>query len=175
MIFNLKNCVSNIITFSRLKTQQDIIELQKIKLQRQQRIITELKLSKLLEDTNEAENHLREELELVARNGYANSRSKAKCLQIAGNLKDKDDKETQDELQAKGITAPKFLIEMQARALERAMRHQEAQRRREDLAREKEAMRLAAEEEKVTWSFEHTIRFQIKTFMENSFYRIRIK
>lgn len=136
----------------RLKTQQDIIELQKIKLQRQQRIITELKLSKLLDDTNEAENHLRDELESVARNGYANSRSKAKCLQIAGNFKEKEDKEgdKKDGLQAKGMTAPKFLIEMQARALERAMKHQEAQRRREELAREKEAMRLAAEEEKVT-------------------------
>lgn len=118
-------------------------------MQRQQRIITEIKLSKLLEDTSEAENHLKEELNLVARNGYPNSRSKAKCLQIAGNLKEKDADE-KAELQAKGITAPKFLIEMQARALEREMRHQEAQRRREALEREKEALRIAAEDEKVT-------------------------
>ncbi|XP_031622944.1 uncharacterized protein LOC116340532 [Contarinia nasturtii] len=132
---------------NKLKTQQDIIELQKIKLQRQQRIITEMKLSKLLEDTNDAENHLKEELSIVAKTGCQNSRSKAKCLQIAGNLKDKDD-DMKSELQAKGITAPKFLIEMQARALEREMRHQEAQRRREALEREKEALKMAAEEEK---------------------------
>lgn len=119
-----------------------------MKLQRQQRIITEMKLSKLLDDTNEAENHLKEELNIVARTGCQNSRSKAKCLQIAGNLKDKED-DMKSELQAKGITAPKFLIEMQARALERELRHQDAQRRREALEREKEALRLASEEEKV--------------------------
>lgn len=133
----------------RLKTQQDIIELQKIKLQRQQRAITEMKLSKLLDDTNDAGNHLKEELRMVAKTGCPNSRSKAKCLQIAGNIKDKAD-DIESELQAKGVGAPKFLIEMQARALEREMRHQEAQRRREALEREKEALKLAAEEEKVT-------------------------
>lgn len=103
-----------------------------------------------MDDTNGAENYLKNELEVVAKHGCANSRSRAKCLQIAGNLKDKT-KETdiKSELQAKGITAPKFLIEMQARALDRQMRHEEAQRRREALEREKEALRLAAEEEKV--------------------------
>lgn len=119
-----------------------------MKLQRQQRIITEMKLNKLLDDTNEAENHVKEQLNIVAKTGCQNSRSKAKCLQIAGNLKDKED-DMKSELQAKGITAPKFLIEMQARALERELRHQEAQRRREALDREKEALRLASEEEKV--------------------------
>lgn len=118
-------------------------------MERQQRIITEMKLSKLLEDTNEAEHHLKEELGMVIRNGGANSRSKAKCLQIAGNLKDKNESEDFD-LHAKGTRVPKFLIEMQARALERQMRHQEAQRRREAIEREKEAMRIASEEEKVT-------------------------
>lgn len=138
----------------RIKVQQDIIELQKIKLQRQQRIITELKLSKLLDDTNGAENHLRDELGLVSKYGCVNSRSKAKCLQIAGNLKI-DETDVQPDLQANGIKAPKFLIEMQARALERQMRHEEAQRRREAYEREKEALRIAAEEEKVTISILH--------------------
>lgn len=119
-------------------------------MQRQQRVITELKLSKLLDDTNEAEQQLKEELGIVAKNGCANSRSKAKCLQIASNLKDKDEREQSDELQAKGTKAPKFIIEMQARAMERQIRHREAQSRREALEREKEAIKLAAEEEKVT-------------------------
>lgn len=105
-----------------------------------------------MDDTNGAENYLKEELDVVVKNGCANSRSKAKCLQIAGNLRDKN-VDVKSELQAKGITAPKFLIEMQARALDRQMRHEEAQRRREALEREKEALRLAAEEEKVLTIF----------------------
>lgn len=120
-----------------------------MKLQRQERVIAELKLSKLFEDMNEAENHLKEELKFVARNGCQNSRSKARCLQIVGKLKDQEDDERYLNLQAKGLSAPKFLIEMQARALEREMRHQQAQQRRENLEREREAMRMAAEEEKV--------------------------
>lgn len=134
--------------FFRIKTQQDIIELQKMKLHRQERVIAELKFSKLMEDTSEAENRLKEQLKNLARKGCQNSRSKARCLQIAGNLKDEEDDEMQN-LQAKGLSAPKFLIEMQARALEREMRHQQAQKRREDLEREREAIRIAAEEEKV--------------------------
>lgn len=102
-----------------------------------------------MDDTNEAECHLRDELRMVAKKGCANSRSKAKCLQIAGNLREKTD-ETDAGIQAKGTTAPKFLIEMQARAMERQLRHEEAQRRREAIEREKETMRLAAEEERVS-------------------------
>lgn len=133
----------------RIRTQQDIIELQKMKLRRQERIIADLKLSKLFEDMNEAENHLKEGLKFVARKGCQNSRSKARCLQIAGNLKDGEDDERYQNLQAKGLSAPKFLIEMQSRALEREMRHQRAQQRREILEREKEALRIAAELERV--------------------------
>lgn len=84
----------------------------------------------------------------MAKNGCQNSRSKARCLQIASDLKDQDDDETQSLL-AKGLSAPKFLIEMQARALEREMRHQKAQERRVMLERDKELLRMAAEEEKV--------------------------
>lgn len=119
-----------------------------MKLHRQERVIAELKFSKLMEDTTEAENRLKEQLKNIAKKGCQNSRSKARCLQIAGNLKDEEDDEMQN-LQAKGLSAPKFLIEMQARALEREMRHQQAQKRREDLEREREAIRIAAEEEKV--------------------------
>lgn len=120
-----------------------------MKLQRQERIIADLKLSKLFEDMNEGENHLKEGLKFVARNGCQNSRSKARCLQIAGKLKDGEDDERYQNLQAQGMSAPKFLIEMQTRALKREMRHQKAQQRRENLEREKEALRIAAEEGKV--------------------------
>lgn len=120
-----------------------------MKLQRQERIIADLKLSKLFDDMSEAETNLKEELKFVAKNGCQNSQSKARCLQIVGKLKDQEDEERYLNLQAKGLTAPKFLVEMQARALEREMRHQQAQQRRENLEREKEAMRIAAEEERV--------------------------
>lgn len=144
--------------------------MQKIKLQRQQRVITEMKLSKLLGETNDAEDHVKEELSTVVKNGCTNSRTRAKCLQIAGNLKvNTDDMST--ELQAKGTTVPKFLIEMQARTMNREMKHQEAQRRREALEREKEALKLAAGEEKVIlienpflkddFMLDHLSRFQL--------------
>lgn len=136
------------LLFFRIKSQQDIIELQRIKLQRQQRVIAEMKLSKLLEDTDDSESRLKEQLKYMAKNGCQNSRSKARCLQIASDLKDQEDDETQNLL-AKGLSAPKFLIEMQARALEREMRHQKAQERRVMLDREREILRIAAEEEKV--------------------------
>lgn len=68
----------------RIKVQQDIIELQKLKLQRQERIIAELKCTKLLEDTMESEIDLKSDLRFVAQAGCPNSRSKARCLQIAG-------------------------------------------------------------------------------------------
>lgn len=133
----------------RIKIQQDIIELQKLKLQRQERVIAELKLSKLIEDTTDAESDLKSQLKFVARNGCQNSRSVARCLQIAGNLKDEEDDSKYNQLQANGLKAPKFLIEMQARALEREMKHQQAQERRDRLEKEREAMRVAAEDAKV--------------------------
>lgn len=155
--FRKKNCfyrekmsfstTKNASPFPRIKSQQDIIELQRIKLQRQQRIIAEMKLSKLLDDTDESEQRLKDQLKFMARNGCQNSRSKARCLQVASDLKDNEDDEAQSIL-AKGLTAPKFLVEMQARALDRELRHQKAHERRAALNREKELLRLAAEEQK---------------------------
>lgn len=135
--------------FDRLKIQQDIIELQKMKLKRQERVIAELKLSRLLEDNDDSKNDIKDELKFVARNGCQKSRSKARCLQVAGNLKDEADDELYEQLQAKGLTAPKFLIEMQARALEREMKHQQARERREAIDRDREEIRMAAEEARV--------------------------
>lgn len=66
----------------RLKIQQDIIELQKLKLERQERMISELKLSKLTEEAKESKATIKDELKSVIRNGCANSRAKARCLQV---------------------------------------------------------------------------------------------
>lgn len=123
--------------------------MQKLKLKRQERVIAEMKLSRLLEDADESQGEIKADLKFVARKGCQKSRSKARCLQIAGNLKDPADDVEHDVMQAKGLTAPKFLVEMQARALDREMKHRQAQERRQNLEREKEEMRLAAEEAKV--------------------------
>lgn len=70
------------ILLIRLKIQQDIIELQKLKLERQERMITELKLSKISDDVKDSKSSIKDELKNVIRNGCANSRAKARCLQV---------------------------------------------------------------------------------------------
>lgn len=72
--------------YHRLKIQQDIIELQKLKLERQERMITELKLSKLTDDAKESKATIKDELKNVIRHGCANSRAKARCLQVGTSL-----------------------------------------------------------------------------------------
>ncbi|KAJ6649713.1 Coiled-coil domain-containing protein [Pseudolycoriella hygida] len=129
----------------KLKIQQDIIVLQKLKLERQERMITELKMSKISDDAKDAKATIKDDLKNVIRNGCVNSRAKARCLQIVANVKDEDDDEYA-KLQARGI--PKFLIEMEQRAIERNRKHKEAKDRREQLEKEKEELRLAAEEAK---------------------------
>lgn len=66
--------------------------------------------------------------------------------QIVANVRDEEDDEYA-KLQARGV--PKFLIEMEQRAIERNRKHKEAKDRREQLEKEKEELRLATEEAKV--------------------------
>lgn len=136
------------MSFNRLKTQQSIIELQKMKLERQERIITELKLSKLSDDAKEAKTDLKNEIRNVIRTGDVKSRSKAKCLQIIGNLKEETDEEYENKLHALGCGIPRFLTDMQARASERNTKHAEAQERRLKIEKEKEDAKIALEEAK---------------------------
>lgn len=132
-----------------MKIQQDIIELQKIKLDRQERIINDLKLTKITDEAKDSQMELKKELRQVIQTGCQPSRSKARCLQIIANLKDAQDDDEYAKLQAKGLSMPKFLIEMQSRALEREMKHQQARERREHLEQDRERQKLAAEEAKV--------------------------
>lgn len=122
--------------------------MQRIKLQRQQRLITELKFSKLMEEANDSQANIKQELKQVIKTGCPRSRSKARCLQVTSNLRDIQDDEEYTDIQAKGLQAPKFLIEMQARAMEREMKHRQAKERREYLEWEKEQLRLASDEAK---------------------------
>lgn len=134
---------------NRIKLQQDIIGLQRIKLERQERMMTEMKLSKLSDEAKEAQVELKKELRQVIQMGCQPSRSKARCLQMIGNLKEQQDDDEYAKLQAKGLAMPRFLLEMQARALERETKHQQARERREVLEQEKEGQRVAVEESKV--------------------------
>lgn len=137
----------------RLKAQNDIIELQRLKLERQQRLIAELQFTRLADETRDSQATCKLELRDVIRTGCARSKAAARCLQRVNNLRDAQDAdeaaaaEEDARLQARGT--PKFLQDMQARALERNARHREARERRERLEREKEEQRLAAEAAKV--------------------------
>ncbi|XP_053692647.1 calponin homology domain-containing protein DDB_G0272472 [Sabethes cyaneus] len=133
----------------RLKVQQDIIELQKLKLERQERIITELKLSKFSEAAKLSKMEIQTELHKAMRTGNVRLRAKAKCIQIVGNMKnDTAEADELRKLQAQGLMIPKFLAKMQQRALDRSQRHQEAKERRTRLEREREESKMAAEEAK---------------------------
>ncbi|GAB0090946.1 uncharacterized protein DMENIID0001_057310 [Sergentomyia squamirostris] len=130
---------------TKLKIQQDIIEYQKLKLERQERMITELRLSKLSEEARNFKMDLKNELKQVAKTGDIRVRTKAKCLQIVSNLRDEED---ENKLTAYGSVIPRFLAQMQERALERNLRHDRVKERRRQLEREREEEKYAQEEEK---------------------------
>lgn len=128
----------------KMKVQQDIIELQKLKIQRQERMITEMKLAKFSEMMKESKNDLKMEL-INAKRGNTKLRVKARCIQIAANIKPDPEEEEKRKLLAQGLMVPKFLQKMQERAFERLARHEEARERRERLENDKEEMKTAAE------------------------------
>ncbi|XP_049302765.1 putative autophagy-related protein 11 [Bactrocera dorsalis] len=132
---------------NKIKIQQDIIDLQRLKLERQERIIMELKLNKLSDEAKEAREDLKNELKTIIRHGDPKFKAKAKCLQLIGNLRDEKD-ENMTSLQGKALFMPKFLLQMEERALERNIRHEKARQRRLQQEAEKEAQKMAAEEAK---------------------------
>ncbi|ALC38607.1 CG17258 [Drosophila busckii] len=134
---------------NKLKVQQDIIELQRIKLERQERLIMQLKLHKLSDEAKEAREDLKQELKTVIRCGDPKAKAKARCLQLIGSLRDAEDEEL-ERLQgrSKALMQPRFLQHMQERALERGVRHEQARQRREQAEAEREAAKLALEEAK---------------------------
>jgi len=71
--------------------QQDIIDLQRIKLERQERLIMQLKMTKLSDEAKEAREDLKQELKTVIRCGDPKAKAKAKCLQLIGSLRDAQD------------------------------------------------------------------------------------
>ncbi|XP_054744985.1 uncharacterized protein LOC129249291 isoform X1 [Anastrepha obliqua] len=132
---------------NKIKIQQDIIDLQRLKLERQERIIMELKLNKLSDAAKEDRQDLKNVLNSFIQHGDHKFKAKAKCVQLIGNLRDEKD-ENMTNLQGKAMNIPKFLMEMQERALERNIRHEKARQRRLQQEAEKEAQKMAAEEAK---------------------------
>lgn len=128
----------------KMKIQQDIIELQKLKIQRQERMITEMKLAKFSEMMKESKNDLKLEL-IIAKRGNKKLRSKARCIQMAANIKPDPEEEEKRKLLAQGLIVPVFLQKMQERATERLTRHEEARERRLRLEQDKEESKNAAE------------------------------
>lgn len=110
---------------SKLENPEDIKRM--IDLNRQQRISSKYKLSKLLENVKVIESHRKEETD--AKSEDVINQPKTKVLQKPGHLK-----------------GARFLSEMQAHAMERRMKNEEARKRREENEREKETLRLAAEQ-----------------------------
>ncbi|XP_055375830.1 uncharacterized protein LOC129608371 [Condylostylus longicornis] len=131
----------------KIKVQQDIIELQRLKLERQERMIMELKLNKLAEAAKLSQQEIKMELKNVIRNGEQKNRCKAKCLQLVGNLRDEEDEEFA-KLQGRSLMDTKFLERMQQRAIERSIKHEQARQRRLQQEAEREAAKIAAEEAK---------------------------
>ncbi|EDW11354.1 trichohyalin [Drosophila mojavensis] len=132
---------------TKLKVQQDIIDLQRVKLERQERLIMQLKLNKLSEEAKAAREDLKQELKTVIRCGDPKAKAKARCLQLIGSLRDAEDEEF-ERLQGRALLQPRFLQHMQDRALERSVRHEQARQRRAQAEAEREAAKLALEEAK---------------------------
>ncbi|KAL7036898.1 hypothetical protein ACKWTF_008986 [Chironomus riparius] len=129
---------------NKLKVQQDIIELQKLKIQRQERLITEMKLAKFTEMVKESKNDLKMEL-INAKRTNTKLRAKARCIEMVANIPPDPIEEERRKLLAQGLMVPKFLQKMQERAAERLARHEEARERRERLEYDKEEAKNVAE------------------------------
>ena len=128
----------------KLKVQQDIIELQKLKIQRQERLITEIKLAKFTEMLKDSKNDLKMEL-MNAKRGNTKLRAKARCIQMAANIKIDPEEDERRKMLAQGLIVPRFLQKMQDRANERLTRHQEAHDRRAQLEIDREEHKSQAE------------------------------
>ncbi|XP_037904120.1 calponin homology domain-containing protein DDB_G0272472 [Hermetia illucens] len=133
---------------NKIKIQQDIIDLQKIKLERQERLIMELKLNKIIDEHKQSKEEVKQELRTVIKTGEVKNRTKAKCLRIVANLRDEEDEDEFSRLRGKALIMPKFLVNMQERAMERNVKHEQAKQRRLQQEAEREAAKIAAEEAK---------------------------
>lgn len=106
------------------------------------------KLSKLLDVTSEAENINCDNLGFVKKYGGSKTMPKVNYSQAGGNFKT-EEVTSKLLLQTKGQTVAKFGIKIQPRVLERRIRHEEVQQRREAIEQEKNTARLGSKEKNV--------------------------
>jgi hypothetical protein len=92
----------------------------------------------------ESKNDLKMEL-INAKRGNTKLRAKARCIEMAANIKQDPEEEERRKMLAQGLMVPKFLQKMQERAFERVARHDEARERRMKLEQEKEENKNAAD------------------------------
>lgn len=108
-----------------------------------------MKLCKFSEMLKESKVDMKNELRSAARRGNFKLRTKARCIQMAANIKCDPEEEERRKMLAQGLIVPRFLAKMQERAVERLTRHEEARQRRIRLEQEKEEIKTAAEIAKV--------------------------
>lgn len=110
----------------------------------------ELKLNKIIDEHKQSKEEVKQELRTVIKTGEVKNRTKAKCLRIVANLRDEEDEDEFSRLRGKALIMPKFLVNMQERAMERNVKHEQAKQRRLQQEAEREAAKIAAEEAKVS-------------------------
>jgi hypothetical protein len=108
-----------------------------------------MKLAKFSEMLKDSKIELKNTLKSAAKKGNIRLRTKARCIQIAANIKSDPEEDERRKLLAQGLIMPKFLAKMQERAVERLQRHEDARQRRIRLEQEKEELKTALELAKV--------------------------
>lgn len=134
---------------NRFKTQKAVIEVQKAKLEAQNRLIEDLKLGIIKDELSKSLEHTKTELREI----FSKSSNKLKCKMAPTGVKLED---TLANFIIKSNKAPKFLQQMEIRALERAKNREIIRERKRLIDEEKqrifeyaiEQKRIQDEEEK---------------------------
>lgn len=125
------NSLSNECFRHRFKTQKEIIDTQKAKLEEQSRIIQDLKLGIIRDELSKSLEHTRSELREI----FSKSSHKLKCKTAPSGIKLED---TLANFIINSNKAPKFLQQMEMRALERARNREIIRERKRIIDEEKQ-------------------------------------
>lgn len=137
-----KNVVGGSECFkNRFKTQKDIIVLQKAKLEQQSRIIEDLKLGIIKDELSKSLEHTKVELKQI----FSKSPNKLKNKMASSGIKIED---TLATFIVSSSKAPKFLQQMERRALERARNREIIRERKRLIDEEKQRIFEEALEQK---------------------------
>lgn len=146
------NIAVELFQIHRAVMQPTASELSKVNYLHPQQISTKLQLSNALDVSNAVGNQYYDELRLVRKYVYAESKPNVDHLRTADKFRS-EMADPKPRFEAKGQTVSKFLQNIQPRALERRIKHEEVQQRREALQQEKNASRFRTKDNKVTIFF----------------------